>query len=205
VLSFKKRPEPEPVFNIEVDGDHVYRVGEQGLLVHNTSSPTRSLFADQGFDFNCQEVCPNSTTHQVFRVRGRSCPQNEVVVGDAIYNQYHSPIVLAPTGNQPGIDGVYQNRDEAVSLKNVTTAQPQNQPRQVVVRANQAYQQAQAAGFMDVDVYILATGTTRAAVTQRWNSTTAQPALNAMPGGFIRKIVVFCSDGAIIFSPPASI
>jgi hypothetical protein len=27
----------EPVFNIEVDGDHVYRVGEQGLLVHNMS------------------------------------------------------------------------------------------------------------------------------------------------------------------------
>jgi hypothetical protein len=38
VLSFKKRPEPEPVFNIEVDGDHVYRVGEQGLLVHNASA-----------------------------------------------------------------------------------------------------------------------------------------------------------------------
>jgi hypothetical protein len=28
----------EPVFNIEVDGDHVYRVGEQGLLVHNQST-----------------------------------------------------------------------------------------------------------------------------------------------------------------------
>jgi YwqJ-like deaminase len=38
VLSFTKRPEPEPVFNIEVDGDHVYRVGEQGLLVHNASA-----------------------------------------------------------------------------------------------------------------------------------------------------------------------
>ena len=28
---------PEPVYNIEVDGDHCYRVGEQGLLVHNAS------------------------------------------------------------------------------------------------------------------------------------------------------------------------
>jgi hypothetical protein len=28
---------PESVYNIEVEGDHCYRVGEQGLLVHNTS------------------------------------------------------------------------------------------------------------------------------------------------------------------------
>ena len=37
VLSLKQREHPEEVFNIEVDGDHVYRVGEQGLLVHNAS------------------------------------------------------------------------------------------------------------------------------------------------------------------------
>ncbi|VTS04834.1 hypothetical protein [Tuwongella immobilis] len=29
----------EPVYNIEVEGDHCYRVGEQGLLVHNSSVP----------------------------------------------------------------------------------------------------------------------------------------------------------------------
>ncbi len=29
----------EPVFNLEVDGDHCYRVGELGLLVHNASAP----------------------------------------------------------------------------------------------------------------------------------------------------------------------
>jgi hypothetical protein len=28
-----------PVFNIEVDGDHCYRVGERGVLVHNVSCP----------------------------------------------------------------------------------------------------------------------------------------------------------------------
>src|SRR4051794_37618623 len=32
------REEPEEFFNIEVDGDHVYRVGRQGLLLHNGSS-----------------------------------------------------------------------------------------------------------------------------------------------------------------------
>jgi hypothetical protein len=29
------RENPEPVYNIEVEGNHCYRVGEQGLLVHN--------------------------------------------------------------------------------------------------------------------------------------------------------------------------
>ncbi|HEV3257252.1 MAG TPA: RHS repeat-associated core domain-containing protein, partial [Gemmataceae bacterium] len=37
--SFLARSEAEPVFNLEVDGDHCYRVGEQGLLVHNQSAP----------------------------------------------------------------------------------------------------------------------------------------------------------------------
>ncbi len=40
------RSEPEPVYNIEVDGEHCYRVGEQGILVHNASA------------------CPSSTTVQ---------------------------------------------------------------------------------------------------------------------------------------------
>jgi hypothetical protein len=37
VKSLTLREEPEEVFNLEVDGDHVYRVGTQGLLVHNAS------------------------------------------------------------------------------------------------------------------------------------------------------------------------
>ena len=37
VVSYTLRAQPEPVYNIEVDGDHCYRVGQQGLLVHNTS------------------------------------------------------------------------------------------------------------------------------------------------------------------------
>lgn len=36
VESLERRP--EPVYNIEVEGDHVYRVGESGVLVHNVSN-----------------------------------------------------------------------------------------------------------------------------------------------------------------------
>ncbi len=38
VLRYQERGE-EPVFNLEVDADHCYRVGEQGVLVHNQSGP----------------------------------------------------------------------------------------------------------------------------------------------------------------------
>ena len=30
----------EPVYNIEVEGDHCYRIGALGMLVHNSSIPT---------------------------------------------------------------------------------------------------------------------------------------------------------------------
>jgi len=48
VIGLALRAEEEPVYNIEVDGDHVYRVGEQGLLVHNVSQ-TCSLFSEKYF------------------------------------------------------------------------------------------------------------------------------------------------------------
>ncbi len=38
VGSVMSRVKEEPVYNIEVEGDHCYRVGEQGLLVHNSSA-----------------------------------------------------------------------------------------------------------------------------------------------------------------------
>jgi RHS repeat-associated protein len=38
VESLVCRDRAEPVYNIEVDGDHCYRVGDQGLLVHNASA-----------------------------------------------------------------------------------------------------------------------------------------------------------------------
>ena len=37
VQSLILQEKQEPVYNIEVEGDHCYRVGQQGLLVHNAS------------------------------------------------------------------------------------------------------------------------------------------------------------------------
>jgi hypothetical protein len=52
VESLTLRDHSESVYNIEVDGDHCYRVGEQGLLAHNASCPaqrdTQALYASLG-------------------------------------------------------------------------------------------------------------------------------------------------------------
>jgi hypothetical protein len=43
LLARTLRGRMEPVYNIEVDGDHCYRVGRRGLLVHNASTPCDNL------------------------------------------------------------------------------------------------------------------------------------------------------------------
>jgi hypothetical protein len=64
VDSFTLRAEPEPVYNIEVEGDHCYRVGQQGLLVHNMSQsvnpPNESSQA--------KEPCPESRADRFRRI-----------------------------------------------------------------------------------------------------------------------------------------
>ncbi len=48
VESRVRRPEPKPVYNIEVEGEHCYRVGESGVLVHNASIEKRIWGPNQG-------------------------------------------------------------------------------------------------------------------------------------------------------------
>ena len=50
LLESRLRPQVEPVYNIEVERDHCYRVGEQGVLVHNDSAPCCALFPTNHFN-----------------------------------------------------------------------------------------------------------------------------------------------------------
>ncbi|MFQ3650545.1 MAG: polymorphic toxin-type HINT domain-containing protein [Gemmataceae bacterium] len=63
----------EPVYNLEIDGDHRYRVGEQGLLVHNASAPAEisKAFERELKTFNC-----TATDHREVDLSGnwRSTP-----------------------------------------------------------------------------------------------------------------------------------
>jgi hypothetical protein len=47
VLTLAIHGKPEPVYNIEVEGDHCYRVGQQGLLVHNASVRDKAIWDEQ--------------------------------------------------------------------------------------------------------------------------------------------------------------
>jgi hypothetical protein len=152
-------------------------------------SATRAL----AIDLSNLEIAPGSTTGKVFRVKGGRASAIEVRVADRVGRE----VVLAPIRTQPGVDGVYFREDRAVSLKSVHLAQAQNQPRQVVTRANDAYTQALDAGFTDVDLYIDAPQTTIAEVRKRWSATSALPRLQPMPGGIIATVRVFCSDGSV--------
>ena len=48
----------EPVYNVEVDGDHCYRVSEHGLLAHNQSAPTPAPAAPTATGAATPAVCP---------------------------------------------------------------------------------------------------------------------------------------------------
>jgi Pretoxin HINT domain len=53
--------QPEEVYNLEVEGEHCYRVGEQGILVHNSSaSPCTNAFAVASKDVDETITCAGS-------------------------------------------------------------------------------------------------------------------------------------------------
>ncbi len=64
VESIVRRPEPETVYNIEVEGDHVYRVGESGVLVHNASAPANPC---DGSLSPGEETRSTTTVQEVFQ------------------------------------------------------------------------------------------------------------------------------------------
>ena len=77
VESIVRRPELETVYNIEVEGDHVYRVGESGILVHNASAPP----ADQ--DFGCEKKSGQG--------RPNPCTSRSALASHQIWLQHNDP------------------------------------------------------------------------------------------------------------------
>jgi hypothetical protein len=62
---------PEPVYNIEVEGDHCYRVGQQGLLVHNLSNACH-LFSPQYFGVGGSYCTPGGPKYNTDPATGRA-------------------------------------------------------------------------------------------------------------------------------------
>ncbi len=73
-----KREEPETVYNIEVEGDHVFRVGESGVLVHNASAPCCSGLSNTGASSPVENVSVGGRTVPIYgkgqRTGSATCP-----------------------------------------------------------------------------------------------------------------------------------
>ncbi|WP_165603643.1 polymorphic toxin-type HINT domain-containing protein [Planctopirus hydrillae] len=63
LVSFTERDEPAEVYNLEIDGDHCYRVGQQGLLVHNASCQK----GRSSYHLSPARIQINATTGSPFR------------------------------------------------------------------------------------------------------------------------------------------
>jgi RHS repeat-associated protein len=75
------RPDVEPVYNIEVDGDHCYRVGRQGLLVHN-ASVNREFWPHMDGESDEKRTCIN--IHNVARYDDKP-PVLQIAAGTQVY------------------------------------------------------------------------------------------------------------------------
>jgi hypothetical protein len=64
VESLTPRAGPEPVYNIEVEGDHCYRVGQHGILVHNATHRGRIQAQGGGVEKSVpwNQDCPPTET-----------------------------------------------------------------------------------------------------------------------------------------------
>jgi hypothetical protein len=73
VLSVTLSRVTQPVYNIEVHGEHVYQVGELGVLVHNACNPIRTNMINAGVVF-----APGEQAAHIIPQNGWSWAQSEL-------------------------------------------------------------------------------------------------------------------------------
>jgi hypothetical protein len=98
VEALSLQEQPEPVYNIE--GDHCYRVGEQGLLARNMSPPNPS------FATPAPGTIPQT---EVFAVRASWLHNSSSDIGLGLYNPCTGEIHVGTfdtTGQRLGHDGL---------------------------------------------------------------------------------------------------
>src|SRR5262249_14782626 len=140
----------EPVYNIEVDGDHCYRVGECGLLVHNASVQLQPFLTPSDSARTTDYVVPganlrgmspaNSPLYQGRRNLGAlyyrlgqntmliRLPASSLVIGTQPSSQHAERKLLdmLPTQGCPVVVEVYTERWPCPSCESVLDNQAQN-------------------------------------------------------------------------------
>jgi hypothetical protein len=119
-------------------------------------------------------------------------------MADELASSQGTEIVLPRQRNQAGIDGFYRDSGQPVQLKSLTSGNPSK----VVARANEAFAAARDNGWSNVDLEINSPNMTKAQVQARWNAPNTTPSVKPMDGGYISKIRVRCSDGALDLPVP---
>ena len=135
----------------------------------------------------------------VFKQRGAKSPTaNEVALAERLAAEAGDEIIVPRNANQAGIDGYFRRTGQPVQFKTLASSSASK----VVTRANEAYSAARDSGWKNVDLRIEAPQLTKAQVLARWNAAHATPSVKPMPGGHVRSITVYCSDGVLSIPVP---
>jgi len=135
----------------------------------------------------------------VFKQRGAKSPTaNEIALAERLAAEAGDEIIVPRNANQAGIDGYFRRSGQPVQFKTLASSSASK----VVTRANEAYSAARDSGWKNVDLRIEAPQLTKAQVLARWNAAHATPSVKPMPGGHVRSITVYCSDGVLSIPVP---
>ncbi|MCX7424706.1 MAG: polymorphic toxin-type HINT domain-containing protein [Planctomycetia bacterium] len=76
VVQIARRRTSEPVYNLEVDGEHVYYVSSTGVLVHNSCDPKRIVVDPERFPESAQHLEEAGAVGRVLRVNRQGAARN---------------------------------------------------------------------------------------------------------------------------------
>ncbi len=116
VLTVADTGRTETVYNIEVDGDHCYRVGQQGVLVHNASNPVADFESVpcNSDKRRCTSVEMNQ--YKKFPNQPAYTPFGDYAGGVTVYITARIPAGEKIALNPPGWDSTLNTRSDATVI-----------------------------------------------------------------------------------------
>ncbi len=141
-------------------------------------------------------VVPPGSGGRVFKPRARlDNPAEEIRFGNRVAALANDDLILSRIDDEAAVDGIYRNTQQPVQVKSLQGA---NQERNMIRRINEAYQSSLNNLWRNIDLHIEAAGIDQATALQRWGAARAQPTNPFRNDGRISRVVVHCSDGAVI-------
>ena len=177
-------------------------------------SPATQTIAERlGVDLNDLDVPRGSDGHSLKPKGAKNPPAREVQLADKLAAEAQDTFVFVKSRNEPGIDGFLKASQRSLQLKSLSGSTVEAQTRGVINHANDAYANAQKAGWAGVHLEMEVPEATRAQVQSAWTrampgapaaTTRYQARLHPMAGGHIDRIRVHCHDGVIELRIPGA-